>query len=80
MASRLGALTLGLRRYATAVAGEAHHEGGMKRWKLLTFFVAIPGISLCYYNAFIVGEEHARPDYIEYEHLRRRTKATISMG
>ncbi|KAK3609487.1 hypothetical protein CHS0354_022247 [Potamilus streckersoni] len=74
MASRFGAFTLGLRRYATAAVGGAHHESSMKRWKYLTFFVALPGISLCYYNAFIVGEEHSRPDFIEYEYLRRRTK------
>jgi len=46
-------------------------------WKILSFTVAIPGVALCYVNAMQKEAEdhhHARPEFVPYSHLRRRTK------
>ncbi|KAK2723574.1 hypothetical protein QYM36_002053 [Artemia franciscana] len=59
-----------------ATAGE--HSGGWKLWKKLSFFVAIPGVGLCMLNAWLghvkEHENHERPEFIPYEHLRIRNK------
>jgi cytochrome c oxidase subunit 6a len=59
-----------------AAVGE--HGGGMRLWKILSFTVAIPGVLLCYLNARSKEaehhEHHVRPEFINYDHLRRRTK------
>ncbi|XP_049780680.1 cytochrome c oxidase subunit 6A, mitochondrial [Schistocerca cancellata] len=58
----------------SAVAG--HGGGGVKLWKNLSFFVALPAVGLCMLNAWLKHQEepHHRPEFIPYEHLRLRTK------
>jgi cytochrome c oxidase subunit 6a len=49
----------------------------MRLWKILSFTVAIPGVIVCIVNARIKEAEehqHPRPEFIAYDHLRRRTK------
>ncbi|XP_067686773.1 cytochrome c oxidase subunit 6A, mitochondrial-like isoform X1 [Haliotis asinina] len=76
MASRLGSLIarrLSSVQGSSAVAGE--HAGGAKRWKILTFLVAVPGVLVCYANAFVLQDHHMKPDeFVPYEHLRLRSK------
>lgn len=50
----------------------------MKTWKLISYFVAIPGCLLCAYNAVLKEKEHhthPRPEFVPYTHLRLRKKA-----
>ncbi|GAB1602162.1 cytochrome c oxidase subunit 6A2, mitochondrial-like [Argonauta hians] len=76
MASRLGNI---LRRtYAvkgpSASAGD--HGEGIKLWRNLTFLVAVPGVALCWANAYVFGESHHdRPEFKPYQHLFIRTKS-----
>ncbi|XP_026464001.1 cytochrome c oxidase subunit 6A2, mitochondrial-like [Ctenocephalides felis] len=69
----------GVRTQAT-VAGPsatAGHSGGASLWKKLTFLVAFPAVGLCMLNAYLghVEDHHTpRPEFIPYEHLRRRNK------
>ncbi|XP_055328657.1 cytochrome c oxidase subunit 6A1, mitochondrial-like [Paramacrobiotus metropolitanus] len=49
-------------------------------WRNLTFLVALPAVGACMVNAYL-GEkehwahpEHARPKFVAYEYMRRRTK------
>jgi len=62
----------------TATVTKGQHEGGLRLWKILSFTVAVPGVLLCYVNAMAKEKEHyehhTRPDFVPYEHLRRRTK------
>jgi len=55
-----------------------HAGGGMRLWKILSFTVAVPGVLVCWLNARLTEQEehesHERPDFIPYDHLRRRTK------
>ena len=49
----------------------------MKTWKLISYFVAIPGCLLCAYNAVLKEKEHhthPRPEFVPYSHLRLRKK------
>jgi len=49
----------------------------MKTWKLISYFVAIPGCLLCAYNAVLKEKEHhthPRPEFVPYTHLRLRKK------
>jgi len=61
-----------------AAAPHAEHAGGIRLWKILSFSVAIPGVLLCYANARTKEAEHhqhhVRPEFLPYDHLRRRTK------
>jgi len=54
------------------------HAGGMRLWKLLSFFVAVPGVGVCVVNAQLKEKEHhahwERPEFAPYSHLRLRTK------
>uniref|UniRef100_A0A1Q3FTI2 Putative cytochrome c oxidase subunit via n=1 Tax=Culex tarsalis TaxID=7177 RepID=A0A1Q3FTI2_CULTA len=47
-----------------------------KTWKQLSLFVALPGLALAMANAIssVSAEEHERPEFVPYEHLRIRTK------
>ncbi|XP_064612844.1 cytochrome c oxidase subunit 6A2, mitochondrial-like isoform X1 [Liolophura sinensis] len=77
MASRLGNLRL-MRSFASAHGGHGgqHAGGSANLWKMLTFGVALPGVALCYYNAYYrLGHEHPPRDFVAYEHLRLRSKA-----
>merc|ERR1712189_157980 len=49
-------------------------DGGWKLWRNIFVAGAIPVIILGRVNAFGMGEEHERPEFIPYEHLRIRTK------
>merc|ERR1711973_173121 len=51
-----------------------HGDGGWKLWRNIFVAGAIPVIILGHVNAFGMGEEHERPEFIPYEHLRIRTK------
>jgi len=66
------------RTYAAAAATAHGHSGGMKLWKILSFTVAVPGVGVCWVNAQLTEkseQEHfERPEFVAYEHLRRRTK------
>ena len=53
-------------------------SAGRKKWKLLSFTVAVPGVALCWVNAYLKEKEHHehfhRPEFQVYDHLRLRTK------
>ncbi|XP_056144463.1 cytochrome c oxidase subunit 6A, mitochondrial [Lampris incognitus] len=63
-------------RRVLAAASHSSHEGGARTWKILTFVLAIPGVSVCMANAFMKAESHAdhQADFVPYPHLRIRTK------
>jgi len=70
---------LGERSFAAATGHAAGgHTGGMKLWKLLSFFLAVPGVAVCWMNAQLLEKAHyehfERPEFVAYDHLRRRTK------
>merc|ERR1719300_1283877 len=76
MASRLASL-IPRRMFSvegpSAVGGD--HAGGTKRWKMLSLLVALPGVAVCYINAFVVNGGHPeQPEFKEYSHLRMRNK------
>merc|ERR1711953_305768 len=50
------------------------HDGGWQMWRNIFFMAAVPIIVLGHVNAFGFGEEHTRPEFIPYDHLRIRTK------
>jgi len=52
----------------------AHSDAGWKMWKNGFFFVAVPVIILGHINAFAFGDHEERPEYIDYDHLRIRSK------
>ncbi|EDO47567.1 predicted protein [Nematostella vectensis] len=59
------------------ITEEIHAEGTMKTWRNVSAFVAIPAIGICIYNAYKLEQEHhhhPRPDFVEYSHLRIRSK------
>lgn len=63
---------------AKQLAESKHAESTMKTWKLISYFVAIPGCLLCAYNAVLKEKEHhthPRPEFVPYSHLRLRKKA-----
>ena len=50
---------------------------GSKTWMKVTYFVALPAVIVCFINAQVQEaehREHAREDFIAYDHLRMRTK------
>jgi len=56
-----------------------HGGGGMKLWRNMTFFVALPAVTVMTANVFLhMKQEYEnpppRPEFIPYEHLRIRTK------
>ncbi|XP_078061309.1 cytochrome c oxidase subunit 6A, mitochondrial-like [Mustelus asterias] len=62
------------RQLAAAAGGEEHQSARL--WKILSFVVAIPGVSVCMLNCYLKAQQHSheRPEFIPYEHLRIRTK------
>ncbi|XP_076452781.1 cytochrome c oxidase subunit 6A2, mitochondrial-like [Babylonia areolata] len=76
MASRLASTFA--RRFSSvqgpsAVGGD--HHGGSKRWKMLSLLVALPGVAVCWINAFVLNGGHPeRPEFVPYSHLRLRSK------
>jgi len=65
------------RRLASTAAHS--HEGGMKLWKQLSLFGALPCVVIMsVYNFMHMAQEaehpHERPEFIPYDHLRLRTK------
>ncbi|XP_045152644.1 glutamyl-tRNA(Gln) amidotransferase subunit C, mitochondrial [Echinops telfairi] len=49
-------------------------------WKALTFFVALPGVGVSMLNAFLKSQqEHERPEFVPYAHLRIRSKITAEV-
>ena len=55
--------------------------GKAKTFMMVSLFIGIPMISLSAYNAYKLEsehhhhiEEHGRPPFVAYPHLRRRTK------
>lgn len=60
---------------------EAHALTTMVTWRRISLFVAIPGVCLTAYNSVQKElehgkhvEEHGRPEFIPYTHLRLRNK------
>ena len=53
-----------------------HTDDDWKRWKNIFFFGAIPTIVVAHVSAFVLPDEsdHEPPPYVEYDHLRIRTK------
>ena len=54
--------------------------GGYKIWKQGFYFAAIPIIILGHVNAFGMsdGSEHEPPPFVPYDHLRLRSKVTLT--
>ncbi|XP_006890487.1 PREDICTED: cytochrome c oxidase subunit 6A1, mitochondrial-like [Elephantulus edwardii] len=60
-----------------SMASGAHgREGSGRLWRALTFFVALPGVAVSMLNVFLKSrhDEHERPEFIPYPHLRIRSK------
>merc|ERR1712142_556305 len=53
-----------------------HGDSGWKKWRNAFVFIGIPCIILGHVNAFGLSdpEEHARPEFIAYDHMRTRNK------
>ncbi|XP_028621293.1 cytochrome c oxidase subunit 6A1, mitochondrial [Grammomys surdaster] len=66
-----------LPRVGRPMSSGAHgEEGSARMWKALTYFVALPGVGVSMLNVFLKSrhEEHERPPFVAYPHLRIRTK------
>ncbi|XP_067911331.1 cytochrome c oxidase subunit 6A1, mitochondrial-like [Heterodontus francisci] len=59
----------------SAAAGAEEHQGA-RLWKILSFVVAVPGVSICMLNCYLKAQHHSheRQDFVAYEHLRIRSK------
>ena len=60
---------------------EAHAAKTTMTWKKFSLFGAIPGVLFVAYSAYTTEQEHlkhiaehGRPEFIEYSHLRIRSK------
>ena len=60
-----------------------YYVGKAKTFMGISLFIGIPMIGLSAYNAYKLEsehhhhiEEHGRPPFVAYPHLRRRTKVT----
>ncbi|XP_060927557.1 cytochrome c oxidase subunit 6A, mitochondrial [Limanda limanda] len=64
------------RRQLSATAAEGHGDLA-KKWKMLSFLIAVPGVAVCMLNMYLKQSHHSeeRPEFIPYSHLRIRTKA-----
>uniref|UniRef100_A0A4W6CDX5 Cytochrome c oxidase polypeptide VIa n=1 Tax=Lates calcarifer TaxID=8187 RepID=A0A4W6CDX5_LATCA len=67
-------------RRVLAAASHASHEGKARTWKILSFTVALPGVGVCWLNAYMKGKAHSheQPEFVPYSHLRLRTKVSLS--
>ncbi|GAA6229867.1 cytochrome c oxidase subunit 6A, mitochondrial-like [Lates japonicus] len=63
-------------RRVLAAASHSSHEGKARTWKILSFTVALPGVGVCWLNAYMKGKAHSheQPEFVPYSHLRLRTK------
>ncbi|KAG7281796.1 hypothetical protein CRUP_037077 [Coryphaenoides rupestris] len=63
------------RRPLSATAA-GHGEDAVKKWKILTFVVALPGVAVCMLNMYLKEQQHSheQPDFVPYSHLRLRSK------
>jgi len=73
------ATTFAMVKRMSSTAGGHSHEGGMKLWKNISLFGAVPCVLIMsIYNAMHMAEEAKhepeRPEFIAYDHLRLRTK------
>ncbi|XP_029365229.1 cytochrome c oxidase subunit 6A2, mitochondrial [Echeneis naucrates] len=64
------------RRLLAAAAAHSGEESKARTWKILSFVVALPGVSVCWLNAHMKGKQHSheQPEFVPYPHLRLRTK------
>ena len=60
---------------------ESHALKTARTWRNISLFVALPGMALMAYNSFSKEmahlkhvEEHGRPEFVPYVHLRLRNK------
>nr|XP_035148330.1 cytochrome c oxidase subunit 6A1, mitochondrial-like [Callithrix jacchus] len=78
VASRLSRLLLGWSRpqLERPMSSAAHsREGSDRMWKILTFFVTLPGVEVSMLNMYLKSQkEHEKPEFIAYPHLHIRTK------
>ncbi|KAK2111320.1 hypothetical protein P7K49_011066 [Saguinus oedipus] len=50
-------------------------EGSALMWKVLTFFVTLPGVGVSMLNVYLkLQKEHETPEFVAYPHLCIRTK------
>ncbi|XP_062049428.1 cytochrome c oxidase subunit 6A1, mitochondrial-like [Lepus europaeus] len=70
----LGRSRLQVRRPMSS--GEPGEEGSARMWKALTYFVVLPSVGVSMLNVYLKShhEEHERPEFIAYPHLRIRSK------
>ncbi|TSQ24005.1 Cytochrome c oxidase subunit 6A, mitochondrial [Bagarius yarrelli] len=63
-------------RRVLAAASHGGHEGGVKTWRILSFVLALPGVTVCMVNAYLKQQAHSHgpPEFVPYPHLRIRTK------
>ncbi|XP_042249022.1 cytochrome c oxidase subunit 6A, mitochondrial [Thunnus maccoyii] len=63
-------------RRVFAAASHSSHEGGARTWKILSFVLAAPGVTVCMVNAYMKAQAHSheQPEFVPYPHLRIRTK------
>ncbi|XP_069786538.1 cytochrome c oxidase subunit 6A1, mitochondrial-like [Narcine bancroftii] len=63
------------RQLSAAAAGAEEHQSG-RMWKILTFVVAIPGVSVCMLNCYLKAQHHTHEQhkFVAYDHLRIRSK------
>ncbi|XP_041058012.1 cytochrome c oxidase subunit 6A, mitochondrial-like [Carcharodon carcharias] len=62
------------RQLLAAASGEEHQ--GARMWKILSFVVAVPGVSVCMLNCYLKAQQHSheRPVFVPYDHLCIRNK------
>ncbi|XP_037672973.1 cytochrome c oxidase subunit 6A1, mitochondrial [Choloepus didactylus] len=73
----LGLLARSRPQLGRPMSSGAHgEEGSARMWKALTYFVALPGVGVSMLNCVLKSreEEHERPEFIAYPHLRIRSK------
>uniref|UniRef100_UPI00398F423C cytochrome c oxidase subunit 6A, mitochondrial-like n=1 Tax=Pristiophorus japonicus TaxID=55135 RepID=UPI00398F423C len=62
-------------RQLSAAAGAEEHQAA-RTWKILTFVIAVPGVSVCMLNCYLKAQHHTheQAEFVPYEHLRIRSK------